>query len=293
MPTRRCRRPARLLASLVVLAPAFTWAGGLQVEGLPAPLVQGELQPLLVKAPEPLVALSGRFLDLDLPFRPGGSGYVALLAVDLETPPGAHPLEIEAEGVSGARHRYRRRLQVVAGRFGRQHLTLPRTMVELDAETLARVREEQGILADIWQRVRGGPSWWEGFQAPLAGELKVSGEFGLRRIINEQPRSPHSGVDFEAAHGTPVLASNGGVVAYAGEMFFSGRTVILHHGGGLFTLYFHLDRYRVEAGRTVARGEVIGWVGASGRATGPHLHWGATLQGIRFDPRRLLHLTLP
>ncbi len=285
--------PASLLMGFVILSPLLTWAGELWVEGLPGPLVQGELQPLLVKAPEPLIHVTGRFLDLELPFRPGVSGYVALLAVDLETPPGAHPLEIEAQGVSGVRYRHQGRLQVIAGRFDLQRLTLPKAMVDLDAETMARVRQEQALLGEIWQHVRGGPFWWDTFRPPLEGELTVSGEFGLRRIINEQPRSPHGGVDFEAAQGTPVLASNGGVVAYAGEMFFSGKAVILHHGGGLFTLYFHLDRYRVEVAQAVAKGEVIGWVGASGRVTGPHLHWGATLQGIRFDPRRLLTLTLP
>lgn len=285
--------PASLLVGLLILSPLSTWAGELRVEGLTDPLSQGELRPILVKAPEPLAQITGRFLDLGLPFRSGDSGYVALLAADLEAPPGAHPFEIEAQGVSGARYRHQSRVQVATGRFGRQHLTLPKAMVDLDAETIARVRHEQDILAEIWQRVRGGPFWWETFRAPLDGELQVSSEFGLRRIINDQSRSPHSGVDFQAAHGTPVLASNGGLVAYAGEMFFSGKTVILHHGGGLFTLSFHLEGYRVEAGQAVARGEVIGWVGASGRVTGPHLHWGATLQGIRFDPRQLLHLTLP
>ena len=287
------RPPASLLMGLVILLPLFAWAAELRVEGLQGPLSQGELQPILVKAPEPLARLAGRFLDLDLPFRPGVSGYVALLAVDLEAPLGAHALEIEAQGVSGIRYRHQSRLQVIAGRFALQHLTLPRALVDLDAETFARVRQEQGILAEIWQRFRGGPFWWDTFRPPLDGELQVSSEFGLRRIINEQPRSPHSGVDLQAAHGTPVLASNGGLVVYAGEMFFSGKTVILHHGGGLFTLYFHLERYRVEEAQAVAKGEVIGWVGASGRVTGPHLHWGATLQGIRFDPQRLLQLTLP
>jgi murein DD-endopeptidase MepM/ murein hydrolase activator NlpD len=81
------------------------------------------------------------------------------------------------------------------------------------------------------------------------------------------------------------------VVVYAGEMFFSGNSVILHHGGGLFTMYFHLQRYRVETGQEIAKGELLGWVGATGRVTGPHLHWGGRLQGARFNPELLLRLS--
>jgi murein DD-endopeptidase MepM/ murein hydrolase activator NlpD len=166
-------------------------------------------------------------------------------------------------------------------------------MVDLDAETLERVRGEQAVMAAIWEKWQEGPYWWSSFGPPLEGAPDVTGEFGLRRILNGQPRSPHSGVDFRASLGTPVLASNGGLVVYTGEMFFNGKSVILHHGGGLFTTYYHLDGYRVQSGQEVAKGEVVGWVGASGRATGPHLHWGASLRGVRFDPRRLLELSLP
>lgn len=82
-------------------------------------------------------------------------------------------------------------------------------------------------------------------------------------------------------------------MVYTGEMFFNGNSVILHHGGGLFTIYLHLQGYRVKAGQKIVKGDVLGWVGATGRATGPHLHWGANLRGVRFDPRRLLQLSLP
>lgn len=282
-----------LSLSLFLLASSLVWGAQLRVHPPEDPLFQGDLRGLRVTAPEPLVRLDARFRGLSLPVRRGGGKYTVLLAVDLETPPGAYPVEFEAQGRSGQRYRLRIPVTVADGRFPVQHLTLPRGMVDLDTETLERVRREQALLAAIWTKWQRGPDWAQAFIPPLEVTLRVSSEFGLRRIINGRPRSPHGGVDFRASSGTPVRASNRGAVVYVGEMFFSGNSVILHHGSGLFTMYFHLQRYRVEPGQEVAHGEVLGWVGASGRVTGPHLHWGARLQGARFDPRRLLQLSLP
>ncbi|HTU01222.1 MAG TPA: M23 family metallopeptidase, partial [Candidatus Sulfotelmatobacter sp.] len=114
--------------------------------------------------------------------------------------------------------------------------------------------------------------------------------FGARRIINGESRAPHTGVDFPAAAGTPVLAANAGRVALVADMFFSGRTVVLDHGDGLFTMYFHLQDTVVQPGREVKRGEALGHVGSTGRASGPHLHWGARLTGARIDPNALLKI---
>lgn len=280
------------LGLLVLLHPLGVGAD-LEVK-LPAkPVVQGDLRGLRVTAAEPLIGLEARFRGLTLPAPPGAEAYTILLAVDLETPPGPHPIEVKAQGKSGQQYHRRVQITVTDGRFPLQRLTLPKAMVDLDAESLQRVRREEAVLTSIWETWKGDPSWSHAFIAPLEGTLQVSSAFGLRRIINGQSRSPHSGVDFEAATGTPVRASNRGVVAYAGELFFSGNSVIVHHGGGLFTMYYHLQEYRVAVGQELARGDILGWVGATGRVTGPHLHWGARLQGARFNPERLLELALP
>jgi murein DD-endopeptidase MepM/ murein hydrolase activator NlpD len=121
----------------------------------------------------------------------------------------------------------------------------------------------------------------------VAGQDPGQG-FGARRIINGKPRMPHSGVDFGAERGTPVVASNRGRVALVGDFFFAGRLVVLDHGLGLYTLYFHLDRADVPEGAIVERGEQVGVVGATGRATGPHLHWAAQLGASRIDALALL-----
>lgn len=287
----------RLLFTLgpgvLCLAGSLAWAGTLQVDLPERQLVQGDLRGLKVAAPEPLAWLRAHFRGMSLPVRADTEKYTVLLAVDLETPPAAYPVEFEAQGASGTRYRQHVPITVADGRFPVQQLTLPKGMVDLDAETLTRVRREQQVMASIWDTWRDGPYWWQAFALPLDGTPDVTSEFGLRRILNNQPRRPHNGIDFRASPGTPVLASNGGLVVYIGEMFFNGKSVILHHGGGLFTTYFHLQDFQVSMGQEVVKGGVIGWVGATGRATGPHLHWGANLRGVRFDPRRLLELSFP
>jgi murein DD-endopeptidase MepM/ murein hydrolase activator NlpD len=284
---------AGLPLGLVLLAQSMAVGADLQVKLPERPVLQGDLRGLRVTAAEPLIGLEARFRGLSLPRRPEGGAYTVLLAVDLETPPGPHPVEFRAQGRSGQRYHRRVQVTVADGRFPLQHLTLPKAMVDLDPETLERVRREEALLASIWESWKGEPSWSHAFIAPLEGTLQVSSAFGLRRIINGQPRSPHTGVDFKAAAGTPVRASNRGVVVYAGELFFSGNSVIVHHGGGVFTMYYHLQGYRVAVEQEVAQGDILGWVGATGRASGPHLHWGGRVQGARFNPERLIGLSVP
>ena len=118
----------------------------------------------------------------------------------------------------------------------------------------------------------------------------ATSSFGRRSVLNGQARSPHSGTDFRAATGTPVRAPNGGRVVLAADQYFSGNTVILDHGQGLFSFLAHLSRITVRDGQIVARGEEVGLSGATGRVTGPHLHWTVRLDGARVDPLSVLAL---
>jgi len=166
-----------------------------------------------------------------------------------------------------------------------QHLTVPESMVKLSEENLARVDKEQRRVAGLWRR-GGLPQ----FTLPLAPPLRVlpeGGRFGSRRFFNGEPRSPHSGADYRAPRGTAVHAVATGVVALAEEHFFAGNGVFIDHGDSMVSMYFHLAELRVVEGQNVERGQVVGTVGATGRATGPHLHFGIRWRGARIDPQLL------
>jgi murein DD-endopeptidase MepM/ murein hydrolase activator NlpD len=165
-------------------------------------------------------------------------------------------------------------------------------MVELDPETERRALAEGDRLRALYRTITPERLWRGRFTRPVGGEEPGSG-FGARRVINGLPRAPHSGVDYSAPAGTPVLTANAGRVALVAEFFFPGRLAIVDHGLGLYTLYFHLDSVSVWEGQAVERGDVIGTVGATGRATGPHLHFGAQIGEARVDPEVLLALDLP
>jgi murein DD-endopeptidase MepM/ murein hydrolase activator NlpD len=129
---------------------------------------------------------------------------------------------------------------------------------------------------------------WEGrFLLPISSE--VSSPFGYRRVINGTPRAPHTGVDLRAPLGSEVFAANHGRVVLLGDFFFSGHSLVLDHGAGLYTMYFHLAEFKVEMGVAVRKGDVIGLSGMTGRVTGPHLHWGARINGARVDPFELVN----
>jgi murein DD-endopeptidase MepM/ murein hydrolase activator NlpD len=131
---------------------------------------------------------------------------------------------------------------------------------------------------------------WQGpFRVPLDG-VKRGSNFGRRRILNGQPRSPHNGADFPAAAGTPVHAAQRGRVVLAEALFFSGNTVVIDHGLGMYTLYGHLKAIFVQTGEMVGAGGELGQVGATGRVTGPHLHWGLTVNQARVNPLEVVKL---
>jgi murein DD-endopeptidase MepM/ murein hydrolase activator NlpD len=167
-----------------------------------------------------------------------------------------------------------------------QRLTLPRHMVELSPADAARVRVENAAVARLWDR-DGERRFALPLHAPL-DPLPPGGRFGTRRIINRQRRSPHGGADYGAPAGASVLAAADGVVAMVADHFFSGRSVFVDHGDRLISMYFHLDSVAVREGQEVRRGERVGAVGSTGRATGPHLHFGVRWRAARVDPRLLL-----
>ena len=183
----------------------------------------------------------------------------------------------------------RERLRIGLGEYpySVQRLTIKdRSRVDLSPENLARVRRENALIAKLWGRQ--GDARFSLPLGPPLGELPAGGRFGAKRIINGEPRSPHTGTDYAVPQGTPVLTVDDAVVALTGEFFFSGNSVFLDHGNGLISMYFHLHEVFVEQGDEISRGRSIGTVGSTGRSTGPHLHFGIRWQGARVDPTLLL-----
>ena len=207
-----------------------------------------------------------------------------IVGVGLGATPGRHDVVVRT--VDGDATVY---FEVVGKQYPEQRLTIANTrQVNPLAEDLERIeRESEQQRAAYARRTPVRPDLLP-FEQPVRGIY--SSPFGLRRFLNDQPRSPHSGLDIAADTGTPVAAPAPGTVALTGDFFFSGNVVYLDHGGGLITMYGHLDRIDVQQGAHVDRGDIIGAVGATGRVTGPHLHWTISLQGDRVDPVVLMEV---
>jgi murein DD-endopeptidase MepM/ murein hydrolase activator NlpD len=263
----------------------------LRVEWKPKIIQQGGVSLLQAFAATSLQSIYGEFQGKRIPLAMGAQEgtYEGLIGIDLDGQPGAYKVKITA--TSGDRRVYSRIFSVEVKKvdFGIQRLTLPSSMVDLDRKTLDRVNREARRLQALFQGFRDERLWKGAFIRPLTGE--ITSPFGLRRVINKQPRSSHSGVDIKAPQGTPVKACNGGLVVLVDQLFFSGKSVILDHGGGIFSMYFHLAETHVQEGDRVNKGDVLGRVGSTGRSTAPHLHWGVKINGARVDPLALIRST--
>lgn len=212
---------------------------------------------------------------------PGDGNYVAVVGLPLDAVAGTHELTI-----AWADQRSTIPFEVGTKAYATQHLTIEdRSKVDLSQADLERHWREQAVVRDLL-RTHSDALPALDFLQPVAGPY--ANTYGRRRIINGQPRNPHRGMDIPAAAGTPIRAPADGVVLHRGDFFFSGNVLYLDHGQGVITLYAHLARIDVAPGQRVARGEVIGTVGATGRVTGPHLHWGVYLNRNAVNPELFL-----
>ncbi len=228
--------------------------------------------------------VEGSFNNKKIYFNPSKESVRAIVALDYFTEPGKYELAATVNGTILSRI-----VEIVKKEYPVQRLTLPKDMVELSPENERRVEREQKRMAAIWPH-ENNRSWAGDFINPLEGQIITP--FGVRRFINNTPKSPHTGVDVAGEKGDKILAPNGAVVALVDKQFFAGNAVILDHGQGIYSMFFHLSKVLVKQGQKVNKGDVIALVGATGRATGPHLHWGVRIQGARVDPLELVHLKL-
>src|SRR5262245_3046523 len=212
-----------------------------------------------------------------------GDEWIALVGIALATKAGTK-LKVEAERAGGALERFD--IDVGPKQYAAQHLKVPPGQVDLSPADLARYERERAHLAAVLGTCSDAPPATLAMLQPVPGPR--SGTFGLRRYFNGQPRSPHTGMDIAAPSGIAVIAANAGRVIDTGDYFFPGRTVILDHGQGLLSLYSHLSAIEAGVGDAVAAGVPIGKVGATGRVTGPHLHFAVYLNAVAVDPALFL-----
>ena len=261
-----------------------------RAESLPRVVRQGEVCLISIKGPPSLKSIYVEFQGVRFPLAFGEQNgiYEGLIGIDMDTRPATYEMKIVTTEEGGVIYLSAFSLKVEKADFGVQELSLPSAMVDLDRETLERVNKEAGKLNSLFRIFRDEKLWQGAFVRPVEGEL--SSAFGLSRIINEQRRNPHTGVDLRAEEGTPILACNSGIVVLVEELFFSGKSVILDHGWGFYSMYFHLSEALVKEGNRVGKGAMLGRVGSTGRSTGPHLHWGIRMSGARVDPLSLLNI---
>lgn len=252
---------------------------------------QGEMVKVSLESPGPLSAVLS-FDGKQYPFASGEGGLrqFTLIALGIDMRPGTYDATVHLRSPRGTSKDIHFKLAVSRGIFPSKRLSVARRFTRPGPEDMRRIHREQELLGRIYGA--SVPGWLGdgGFVMPLEG--RVTGVFGERRVFNDDVVSRHRGIDIRSSHGVPVKASNAGKVVLARDLYFSGNTVIINHGIGLFSIYCHLSKTGVREGIVVNKGEIIGHTGSTGRSTGPHLHWGMRLVDVYADPRSMMHLSL-
>ena len=285
-----------LVAALILVAAFPASAATWTVHAQPTQLLNGAPVLFQVKAPAKLESLSGTWLGHQLTFSYSTTTktWFTLAGVPFETKPGKYTIELKGERVAAKTPLNFTRTFVVARASYPQikvTLTVEKKFTEPNPEQQAQIAEGVKIKQDYLSRMTPDREWDGNFDAPA--EAAISDVFGSQRIFNGVAQRPHLGLDFRVPTGTPVAAMNQGTVLLARFLYFEGNCVVIDHGQGLLTLYFHLSEFKVKEGDTVKRGQEIGLSGGTGRATGPHLHVAVRWQGTYLDPARLFQLSLP
>lgn len=283
------------LAAVILQTPLPGLASSIKVTWDPAKVRKGSVVPLKVQLPVRLMAAEAATGKDRFPLiKVEDNTYIALVGVDVRLKAPSFPVDFTLFPVKGgAPYRIRADLKVrdvVSGTAEKaQKLSLPSGMVDLSQKRVDQVRQNNRTLGDVLATRSRERYWSKGFILPVQG--RITTKFGVRRVLNGKPRSPHSGVDIAGKKGTPVKGSNSGKVLLADHFYLSGNTIVVDHGWGVSTIYAHMDRIDVREGQDVKRGQILGAVGSTGRSTGPHLHFGTFIRGAKVDPLKLIEAT--
>jgi len=288
---------------LATLAVTFALTGGsvseaqsgsvtLDVTAFARAMRPGEVVLLTIRPSRPVVSVSGRAFAAALHPWPSGNGmaWQALVGVPLSTRPGRYDAVIHATSGDGKPVTSQVSLTIERGEFSTRKLTVDPQFVNPPASAIERIQAEAKSMADLFAHPSAERLWHGPFVVPVPGASTSA--FGRLSILNGESRSRHQGADFRAAEGTPVHAPNAGRVVLVADYYFSGNTVIIDHGAGIFSLFAHFSKITVAHGVTVKTGDLLGEAGATGRVTGPHVHWAVRLNGASVDPLSLVEASL-
>ena len=259
----------------------------LELTRKPCALRSGDVVLVSAQASKPLTTVEWSVFGRPVAFWAGADErqWYALIGIDVQARPGTYDLEVRAMSASGTVHA-RMPLLVEERKVETRRLRVAERFANPPQAEVPRILRDAERLANVLGHSLPTRFWRGGFAAPVPGASTSS--FGRVTVLNGVRGGPHRGVDFQAAEGTPVLAPNAGVVVLAGDLYFTGNTVVVDHGAGLLSLMAHLSRIDVEEGRYVSAGELLGQSGSTGRVTGPHLHWAMRLGGANIDPLSLI-----
>jgi murein DD-endopeptidase MepM/ murein hydrolase activator NlpD len=278
---------ACLSSLLLVEVGAATVA--LEVSHTARALQPGEIVTLRVSSPTPLRSVNAEWAGRTRPLWADdstGTKWTGLVGLDVEVAPGSQPVVITGVTRAGATAGAEHALEIAPKQFAERHLRVDPRFSDPPPSVRPRIAREAAKLEEIFRTVTRALTPDVPF-APPVPEAPNS-RFGLRSFFNKQPRGRHNGVDFPSPAGTPVHAPAGGQIVLVDALYFTGNTVVIDHGYGVYTLFAHLERTATTVGADVARGALVGYVGSTGRATGPHLHWSLRLNGARVDPTSLM-----
>ena len=213
-----------------------------------------------------------------------GASWIAVVGIPLSTAPGEHSVSVNRNGETQSVA-----FTVKEKRYPVQHVTLKdNAMVEPPPEVIARIEADSAHIKSVRSTSRESTTTNANFALPAKGRL--SGRFGGSRVLNGKPRAPHAGLDVAIGTGTPVLAPGDGVVLDIGDYYFCGKTLFIDHGNGLLSLFCHLSEHTAKVGENVRKGQSVARSGATGRASGPHLHWSVYLNGVSVEPELFVSL---
>lgn len=258
----------------------------------PAKLVRGSAVLFQVRTPAGVTELSGKWLGHEIKFEPlaNRKGFYALAGIPVETAAGTYDLQLHGVRRAGE-FEFVKKVSIAPAHYPRVAITVSKQFTEPNPEQLKQIAADKDVKKDVFSRTGPDQLWVGDFEPPV--NAPTSGVFGTERVFNGEVKSRHLGLDYAAPAGTTVHAINAGTVLLAQKLYFEGGFIVIDHGRGLMSLYLHLSDFKVKEGDAVTTGEVIAESGASGRATGAHLHLAVRWQGVYLDPAVVLRLQVP